>query len=217
MSLSRNNSIKDLGVIFDKQLSFGDHIACKVSEAMRSFGFIVRNCKNFNNIDALKTLYYCYVRSKLEYSSLIWYPIYNCHKHSIEQVQRKFLKYLWLKMDGEYPVRGMDYSILTDRFGVDSLDVRRKVNSIRFLYGLLHDTIDCSTLLAQINFNIPRLETRQNFPFYCKTAKTNILLRSPVSVMCSNFNSMSHLCDINNSTCSNICDVVLNCLRLSVE
>ena len=78
--LSRCTDTKDLGIIFDYQLSFKKHINSRTSEAMRMLGFIMRNCKNFNNLQALKILYYSFVRSKLEYGSIIWNPCYTYQK-----------------------------------------------------------------------------------------------------------------------------------------
>ena len=107
MLLSRFNSTKDLGVVFDSKLSFIDHIHLKVTEATKMIGFIIRNCKMFTNIKPLKILYFSYVRSKLEYGSLIWYPYYINHKLALENVQRKFLKFLSFKIDSFYPERGI--------------------------------------------------------------------------------------------------------------
>ncbi|XP_063901350.1 uncharacterized protein LOC135120956, partial [Zophobas morio] len=51
-------------------------------------GFIYRNCSDFRNRnDSLKTLYYALVRSKLEYCSLIWYPVYSYMVKGIERIQ----------------------------------------------------------------------------------------------------------------------------------
>lgn len=66
------------------------------------YRFIIRNCRCFNNIQTLTVIYFAYVRSQLEYGSLIWNPYYNCHRMSIESVQRKFLKFLSFKLDGVY-------------------------------------------------------------------------------------------------------------------
>lgn len=96
-------------------------------------GFIYRNCKSFDNIATLITLYCSLVRSKLEYGSLIWSPIYDKHKNALEQVQRRFPKYLVYKEDSTYPQRGINNNILLTRFYLDSLEKRRNMNSCVFL------------------------------------------------------------------------------------
>lgn len=210
MLLSRSNSTKDLGVIFDSQLTFIDHINLKVKEATKMLGFIIRNCKSFTNIRALKILYFSYVRSKLEYASLIWYPYYMNQKLALENVQRKFLKFLAFKVDAIYPERGIEQDTLLTRFEMNSLELRRKCNSISFLYNLLHNNIDCPELLSQLCFNIPIYNSRQNYTFYCPHARSNLLLKSPIYTMCSNFNQICHMCDINNGTKNVILHTAVN-------
>nr|CAH7722487.1 unnamed protein product [Callosobruchus chinensis] len=51
---------------------------------MKSLGFIIRNSRSFRNESALKTLYDSFLRSQLEYSSIIWNPIYQVHKNALE-------------------------------------------------------------------------------------------------------------------------------------
>ena len=88
--------------------------------------------------------------------------------------------------------------------------MRRKCASLSFLYKLLtHNEIDSPELLAQINFYVPRQGSRQNVFFYNNVARTNLLLRSPVYVMSNNFNSISHLCDINNCTLKELMNMAI--------
>lgn len=197
ISLIRCNLIKDLGILFDSKLSFGDHIQHIASSALKMLGFIIRNCRCFSNIFALKTLYFALVRSKLEYGSLVWYPHYDIHKNTLESVQRRFLKYIAFKSDGIYPVRGYNHTVLLLRFNISSLEHRRIVSSLVFLYKLLHNLIDSPALLSKICIHVPRVNTRLDCTFYCTGSRTNILIKSPVHIMCNNFNKICNLCDIN--------------------
>ena len=119
--MNRAYAAVDLGVLFDPEVNFIEHINQKVSEAYRMYGFIVRNCRQFNNVSALKCLFFSYVRSKLEYCSIIWNPYYRCHVERLESVQRRFLKYLSFKLHHVYPERGIDYQLLLNLCGIDSL------------------------------------------------------------------------------------------------
>lgn len=116
ISLQRQTIVKDLGIYFDSELTFAKHILARTSEAIRMLGFIIRNCKQFNNLQALKLLYYSYVRSKLEYGSIIWSPYYQIHSNNVEQVQRKFLKFLLFKSTGQYPERGIEQDLFVIYF-----------------------------------------------------------------------------------------------------
>lgn len=82
--LIRSQTTKDLGILFDSRLDFVEHINTITASALRLLGFIVRNCKQFSSVSALKTLYFSLVRSKIEYGTVIWNPIYNIHCQSSE-------------------------------------------------------------------------------------------------------------------------------------
>lgn len=195
--LERTNSIKDLGIKFNSKLNFSEHMNDISVKAMRMLGFIVRNCRTFTNIQAFKILYFSYIRSKLEYGSLIWYPFYLYQKSALENIQRKFLKLLVFIEDGFYPERGYDHTLLLSRYDVQSLESRRKCSSIAFLYKLLHNSIDCTTLLSQLYFLVPRPNSRHSLTFYYPYTRTNVLLNSPINIICDNYNRISHVCDIN--------------------
>nr|CAH7744555.1 unnamed protein product [Callosobruchus chinensis] len=193
--LERSDNIKDLGVYFDSHLTFNHHIREIVKSAYCTYGFIVRNCRQFGT-STLLMLFLTLVVSKLEYGALIWSPIYDLYKNSIERVQRRFLKYLCFKNDSVYPPRGCDYSMLLSRFEVTSLTTRRELISVVFLYKMLHGSIDCSTLLSQLNFLVPRFASRLSKTFFSKKAQTNLLSKAPLNFMCYNANKIDSVCDI---------------------
>lgn len=202
--LDRCVSIKDLGVYFDDKFTFTEHIQKITSTAVQTLGFIIRNCKYFSNLTSLKTLYFSLVRSRLEYCVLIWFPYYNIYKMDIEAIQRRFLKFLYYRDIGNYPVRGYDHGELLNMFDIPSLDVRRNQISIIFLYKLVNNQVDAPSILQQLNFYVPRVCYRGSITFYCSKARTNLLQKSPLLVMCNNFNNISVTCDIHNCSISAI-------------
>lgn len=65
-------------------------------------------------------LFHCsFVRSKLEYSSLIWSHQYLCHVKNIEKIQRRFLRNLNPKTELGYRERRLDYRSLFNKFNFD--------------------------------------------------------------------------------------------------
>ena len=185
-----------MGVVFDSKFSFNDHITEIVSSASRLMGYFVRNWSSYSNLECMKILYCAFIRSKLEYASLIWYPIYQNSILKIESVQRRALKYWYFKCSGQYPERGFDHGILLDFFGIETLKIRRDTHAVTFLYKLLNNKIDCSPLLSKVNFHVPRIESRHSVTFYCDVPHTNVMCRSPVHVMCAIFNSICNKSDI---------------------
>ena len=100
------------------------------------------------------TLYNALVRSKLDYSSVVWSPIYN-FINRLEAVQRRFLKFIAYKIDRVYPQRGTDHNALLNRFDFLSLKHDRECSTLVFLFKLGNGLVDCPELLEQLNFHIP--------------------------------------------------------------
>lgn len=188
--LERVIHFKDLGVVFDSELSFDRHIADITKRAYNMLGFIVRNSGSFNNLSTIKSLYFAYVRSILEYSSIVWCPYYGIHKHALESIQRKFLKFLHFRAHRVYPPRGYCNDLLLREFGVDSLEKRRILASLVFLVKLVNDRIDCPALLGRLSYRTPRPGSRHGVVFWSPQARTNIMLRSPMYAMTNNFNKV---------------------------
>lgn len=168
----------------------------KISETLKCYGFIVRNCKGFTCLNTLKVLYCSIMRSKIEYGAIIWHPIYLTHSLAIERVQRKYLKFLFFKKRGFYPPIGTNYGSLLDEFQIESLATRRICIILTFLHKLCNNIIDCSVLLQKLNLVVPRIQSRQTLTFYNPCPRTNTLLKSPIYSMCKYFNKISDLCDI---------------------
>ena len=91
VALQRLQNVKDLGVIFDDQLTFRQHYEQIITRANQMLGFIARVSKDFKR-ESLFVLYKSMVRSVLEYACPIWSPFYMVHIQSIERVQNRFLK-----------------------------------------------------------------------------------------------------------------------------
>lgn len=184
--LSNVSSFKDLGVLFDAKLSFANHIEMVRKNANKCLGFILRVSRDFNNVEIMKRLYFAFVSSKLEYASLIWYPIYACHAAVLDRIHRRFLKYLSYRTDGVYPALGTSQTDLLNKHQMSSLFERRRVQSAAFLRKLIRGDVVSEELLARVPFNVPRQAARHAATFRLPIARTNVLQRAPISVMCRN-------------------------------
>lgn len=167
--LARVNQIRDLGIIFDSKLSFCNHVNSIVSKASRALGFICRSLRNFTNIHTHKLLYYTYVRSSLEYGSVVWNPYYDSHTNTIESIQRKFTRILCYKFNiprGTYETR------LTALMMI-SLRNRRLYFDELFLYKIITERVSVN-LPNQFNFHVPFRITRYTPTFYLPSVATNV-------------------------------------------
>jgi hypothetical protein len=162
--LKRENTFKGLDIYFDERLNFNYHIDIAVNKALSMLGFIIRNSRDFTNIEIFQLLFKTYVIPCLEYACLVWNPFYQCHVTSIEAVQRKFLIYLHFKVFGVFPLVGTHNHILREQFNFLSLANRRKIIILLFLHKLIHYRIDCADLLQRLCFCIPRVNNRNVLP-----------------------------------------------------
>ncbi|KAL9705167.1 hypothetical protein quinque_008685 [Culex quinquefasciatus] len=69
--MDRVCSIRDLGLLIDRKLSFSEHVSSTTAKAFALLGFLRRNTAEFENINALKTLYITTIRSILESSRTV--------------------------------------------------------------------------------------------------------------------------------------------------
>ena len=85
--LEKLDQFKDLGVIFDNQLSFQHHCYEKINKSYSILGTIKRNFK-FLTPEALVQIYKSMVRSHLEYAQSVWYPYRQKLIDDLERVQK---------------------------------------------------------------------------------------------------------------------------------
>lgn len=146
--LTRQTESEDFDIVFDHRLTFVQYVNHLPATASKMYGFILRNCKYFSNSRTIISLFNAFVRNSPELGSIIWNPLYECHRNHIEGVQRSFSKYLVFREEGVYPYSGFDHTALSCRFGAVELKVRRGVACLRFLHRVLNGNMDCSTLLV---------------------------------------------------------------------
>lgn len=188
--LHRTNSVKDLGVIFDSKLSFDEHILNLRKSASKTLGFVIRQSREFSNVEVIVTLYTTYVRSLLEYAALVWYPFYIYQNLWLEKIQKKFLKYLSFRIDKVYPARGADYESLLIRHDFKSLHQRRELQSAVFIWKLVNSRIDCQDLLGKVCFSVPQRHSRSSTTFWTPRVRTNIGLKAPITHLSKSANTL---------------------------
>ena len=64
---------------------------------------------------------------------------------------------------------------------MNSLEIRRNIIDLKFLYKLLNGFICSSEILNYLNFYVPKCQTRSTNTFYLKLQKTNYLNDAPIN------------------------------------
>ncbi|XP_044575216.1 uncharacterized protein LOC123259022, partial [Cotesia glomerata] len=188
VSIKRVICHMDLGVTFYNKLTFQPHINKVVTGSWKMLGFVTRPSRNLHTTKAMKSIYYSLVRSRLEYASIVWSPIYDVYYNKIDKIQKKFLKFLSWRIDGVYPDPGSDYVNLCRKFRVLSLGDRRLCASAMFVARLVQGYIDCSRLRSLIMFKMPVL--RRGPPFHLPIANTNFATSAPTYRVMDAFNKL---------------------------
>lgn len=205
-ALHRVDSVMDLGVTFDCELRFDIHVFKACATANKTLGFLLRTVGGFAERDVLIILFSALVRSRLDYASVVWDPLYNIYSTSLESIQRRFLKYLFYKKYRVYPVQGYDHTSLLREFGLRPLSMGRESANLKFLYKLVHRMIDCDELYSKLQFYTPRPASRSHHQFYNVRARTNVMIGSPIYRMCCQMNRVSHSVDINSDSLRHFVD-----------
>ena len=97
------DEVKDLGIILDERLYFDTHINEVIRRSKRAMGFVLRNAAAFRGTRTLLRLYNAFIRSQMEYGILIWNPVLKKYSDGLESIQRRFLKFTYMKIFQYYP------------------------------------------------------------------------------------------------------------------
>lgn len=182
--IERVNVIKDLGVLLDSKLIFKYHINFIVSKAKSILAWIKRYSYEFNDPWIIKTLFETFVLPILEYASHIWYPTNKCDIIRIESIQKQFLLYALRKFHWADRFKLPSYKNRLLFFHMNTLEDRRKIYQIAFIFSLINGIISSPSLLANLNINVPQRTTRNYTLLKCKFNK----YESPFTLMKKQFN-----------------------------
>lgn len=187
-TLQRKSVTKDLGVYFDKKLTFREHYDHIVLKAYKTLGFITRATKDFQRPSTFISLFNTLVRSTLEYGCVIWSPYYEVHCNRIEQVQNKALKILSFRCGLGRKL--VNYEERLARFRVSMLQTRRKTQDILHLHKLIHYKLVSPTLLTHINFSTKQNPRRPHKTFMLQVYRNNTSFYNPLTRMCRTYNDL---------------------------
>lgn len=186
-------TIKDLGVIFDSQLTFRHHCHHIMNSAYKVLGMVTRKCHDFKSTKAMFVLYNAFVRSKLEYASVVWNNG-GSFLSELEKVQKRFLRFVYYKKHGVYP-HYLRHPVRTvamlKEFEYKSLNDRRLINDQVFLHKVVNGAVDCPDILGSLQFRAPPRVTRLQNLFHEDRHRGKILHQPPALRIMTSFNSLN--------------------------
>ena len=144
------DSVSYLGVTFNKNLKFSEHVSNIADKASKVLGVARRNFWNCPQ-NVRETVYITIIRPKLEYASVAWDPHYKKDIRNLEMVQRKGARSCLQNYSSIASVTDMLGSL-----GWKSLEQRRMEGRLLTMYKLSHNLVDINT----DQYLIPHQETR---------------------------------------------------------
>lgn len=120
---------KYLGVTLTNKLTWSEHILDISSSALRKLWFLKRKLKQAP-VSTKMLAYNTCVRSKLEYAAEVWDPHYKKDVMQLGRVRRKAIRFIF----GRYK-RHDSPSLLLQKYNVPTLEARRKISRLGFLYN----------------------------------------------------------------------------------
>ena len=124
--LDRIDFEKDPEVLVSHNLSWNNHVDLISSKVQRVLNLLYRTCKDIIDISTKKLLYIAWVRSRLEYASVVWSPHTKRNINNLEQVQRRATRF----------ILGRDYSEHERLRKLNSLPLqyRREINNLVYFF-----------------------------------------------------------------------------------
>ena len=136
------------------------------------------------------------------------YPTSSTLTKALESIQKRFLKFMFLKTFKYYP-SDVEYEELLQGFEIHSLKARRTIASLLFLHDII---IVEPELLSKINLQIPRMNSRIRCTFYSPTSRTGIMRNSVTSRAMYLYNKI-HMncpdCDVFHQSRNDFCRIIV--------
>jgi hypothetical protein len=122
-------SVVDLGVTVDKNISFSEHVQ-KIVRKASTRCYLIRKCFLSKHTPSLLQAFKVYVRPLLEYNSPVWSPHLHKDINIIEKVQRRFTK----RLRGLY---NLSYDERLSHLQLERLEARRIKTDVITAYKII--------------------------------------------------------------------------------
>jgi hypothetical protein len=157
--------VRDLGVLLACKLYFHHQIYYILSQGLKLLGLIRYTTSCFSTLDNILLLYSSLVRSKLEYTSVVWNSIASTDSAKLERIQRKFAALCYTTFFNS--TNNFKYEHILGRLNFLPLHVRKRHLDTVFLINALKCNIACPSVLGSANLRIPSRSIRDLSTFFC--------------------------------------------------
>ena len=160
--VERKSEVRDLGFLVDVRFRLIAHIERNTTKARQMMGYIKSISKGQFDTRTLKVLYVAYVRSRLEFGSVIWDPYQATYSDLIESVQKQFVMFALGDSNRIPPYTLPPYESRCAKLGLNSLEMRRKEANLLLAYDLQNGKINDSNIQRKLIRRTPVYNLRDN-------------------------------------------------------
>ncbi|XP_058827091.1 uncharacterized protein LOC131687065 [Topomyia yanbarensis] len=175
----QDGEIYVMGVTFDRSLSFNGHIDQVVKDCLQLFAL--------DDPHAILSIYIGLVRSKLDFASVVWRPLYVTQINRLEQIQKKFvrfaLRHLGWKNDELPP-----YQQLCGLVDLDTVHSRHTIADVTFFSNVLAGRTKSQRLRDNLTFNDSPTVLRRRRIFEPPNRSRNYTQHEPCTRFMTEFN-----------------------------
>lgn len=186
--IERKETIRDLGVILDRRFSYGDHIEQTTLKCRQLIGCIKRHSIGKFTTETQRILYLAYVRSRLEFASVIWNPYQQIYIDDIESIQKQFVIYLLDSRRNATSFRLDPYIDRCKLLKLQTLVLRRKIADSVFAFDIFKGEINDVNISSNFVIRDHHYATRRarliDEPFY----NTDYLRNQPIARLIQHVN-----------------------------
>ena len=190
---------KDLGILFDSELNFQNHIAEKIKKAKRIVG-LIKHSFSFMDCTTFNCLYKALVRPHIEYGNAVWAPHLKRDINALEKLQRQATKIV-------PALKKLTYEERLKALKLPTLEYRRQRGDLIQTYKIFHNIEDTShNKFFILDTNITRGHSLKiKKVAYKKTARQNCFSNRVINiwnklpdeiVTAPNLNSFKNMLDI---------------------
>ncbi|CAL4209014.1 unnamed protein product [Meganyctiphanes norvegica] len=130
-------TVKDLGVIANNDLLFREHIDNIVTSSKVMSGILLRTFSTREEVPMMR-MFNSYIKSKLEYCSLVWSPCHQNEINKLERIQKNFTSKI-------FGLDQLDYHQRLKKLNLYSLERRRErfliINAWQQIEGLTENVL----------------------------------------------------------------------------
>jgi hypothetical protein len=137
IALESSERVTDLGITYDKNLSFNCYIDMIIRKATARSNFVLK-CFATRDLKILARLFQVFVRPLLEYATQIWSPSQKIKIDGIEGVQKKYT----LRCVKRHGLLRESYTDRLKRMRLESLEERRQMYDHTFMYKISAGLVD---------------------------------------------------------------------------